>query len=178
MAHTAMGALRRAQDRQPEARVEFQTAVSLDPNNASALASLGQNLMFVGQPEPCIPYVEKALRLNSRETLTNVLLGKCLLLAGHDPEEALSYFRKAQASNPGIWYTHLKLAGTLGLLGRLDEARAEATEMVRLKPDMNSVARIRGWVLYKNPQFTVLHDRTIIQGLRNAGFPEEVAAQQ
>ena len=71
----------------------------------------------------------------------------------------------------------MKLAGTLGLMGRLDEARAAAAEMVKLKPDFNSVAKIRGWILYKNPQFTALHDRTIIQGLRNIGFPEEVAAQ-
>ena len=49
--------------------------------------------------------------------------------------------------------------------------------MVRLKPEFNSVAKIRGWVLYKNPQFQVLHDRTIIQGLRNIGFPEEFAQQ-
>jgi len=177
MAHAVMGQLRKAQDRQGEAQVELQTAVALDPNNAYALARLGHTLMFTGQPEPCIPYVEKAIRLNPRETLNNVLLGKCLLLAGHDPEEALGYFRKAQASNPGVWYIYLKLAGTLGLMGRLDEARTAAAEMVRLKPEFSSVAKIRGWVLYKNPQFTALHDRTIIQGLRNIGFPEEVAAQ-
>jgi hypothetical protein len=50
--------------------------------------------------------------------------------------------------------------------------------MVRLKPDMNSVARIRGWVIYQNPQFQTLRDKTIIQGLRNIRFPEEVAAQR
>jgi hypothetical protein len=61
-------------------------------------------------------------------------------------------------------------------MGKLDEARAAAAEMVSLKPDMNSVARIRGWAIYQNPQFQVLHDETIIQGLRNAGFPREVAA--
>jgi hypothetical protein len=50
--------------------------------------------------------------------------------------------------------------------------------MVRLNPSMNSVARIRAHVWYRNPQFQVLHDRTVVQGLRNAGFPEEVAARQ
>jgi hypothetical protein len=86
--------------------------------------------------------------------------------------------RKAEAIIPGYWAIHLKLAGALGLKGEIDEARAKAAEMVRLKPDMNSVARVRGYVWYRNPQFQVLHDRTVIQGLRNAGFPEEVAAQQ
>jgi hypothetical protein len=106
-----------------------------------------------------------------------VQLGKCHLIAGHNVDEALALFRKGQAANPGIWWIHLKLAGTLGLKGEIEEARAEAAEMVKLKADMNSVARVRGYVWYRNPQFQVLHDRTIIQGLRNAGFPEEVAAQ-
>ena len=44
--------------------------------------------------------------------------------------------------------------------------------------DMNSVAKVRAFIWYGNPQFQVLHDKTIIQGLRNIGFPEEVAAQQ
>jgi adenylate cyclase len=133
--------------------------------------------MFLGQPEPCIPYTEKALRLHPRETIAYVPLGKCHLLAGHDLDTALEFFRRGQASNPGIWFTHLKIAGTLGLKGQLDEARAEAAEMIRLKPDMNSVARVRAHVWYRNPQFQVLHDKTIIQGLRNIAFPEEVAAQ-
>jgi hypothetical protein len=43
--------------------------------------------------------------------------------------------------------------------------------MVRLKPDMNSVARVRAYVWYRNLQFQLLHDRTVIRGLRNIGFP-------
>jgi hypothetical protein len=66
------------------------------------------------------------LRFNPREDLAYVPLGKCHLLAGHDLDEALAFFRKAQATNRGIWYIHLKLAGTLGLKGEIDDARAEA----------------------------------------------------
>jgi hypothetical protein len=103
-------------------------------------------------------------------------LGKCHLLLGH-VDEAMPLLRKAAAMIPGSWAIHLKLAGALGFKGEIEEARAEAAEMVRRKPDMNSVARVRGYVWYRNPQFQVLHDRTVIQGLRNAGFPEEFAAQ-
>jgi hypothetical protein len=63
-------------------------------------------------------------------------------------------------------------------MGKIEEARAAAAEMVRLKPDMNSVARIRGWAIYQNPLFQALHDKTIIQGLRNIQFPEEVVSKQ
>jgi class 3 adenylate cyclase/TolB-like protein/Flp pilus assembly protein TadD len=177
MAHAAMGQLRRYQDRQAEAQAEFETAIALDRNNAYAIRQLGATLMFTGQPEACIPNTEKALKLNPRDGFAQMILGKCHLLLGH-LDQAMPWLRKAEAIIPGYWAIHLKLAGALGLKGEIEEARVEAAEMVKLKPDMNSVARVRGYVFYRNPQFQVLHDRTIIQGLRNAGFPEEVAAQQ
>jgi adenylate cyclase len=176
MAHGAMGMLRRAEDRQAEAQAELETAIALDRNNAWAIRQLGATFMLTGRPEPCISYVEKALRLNPRDGAAYMMWGKCHLLLGQ-VDEAMPLLRKAEAIIPGFWALHLKLAGALGLKGEIDEARAEAAEMVRLKPDMNSVARVRGHVWYRNPQFQVLHDRTVIQGLRNAGFPEEVAAQ-
>jgi adenylate cyclase len=132
--------------------------------------------MLVGQPVRCIPYIQKVLSLTPRETIAYAQLGKCHLLLGQ-VDEAMPLLRNAEATNPGVWYVHLKLAGALGLKGEIDQARAETAEMVRLKPEINSVARVRGFVWYRNPQFQVLHDRTVIQGLRNAGFPEELAAQ-
>jgi adenylate cyclase len=176
MAHAAMGLLRRAEDRMAEAQPEFETAIALDRNNAWAIGQLGTTLLLSGQPEPAIPYLEKALRISPHETLNYVALGKCHLFLG-DMDEAMKLFRKGQATNPGNWIVQLKLAGALGLIGKFDEAKAAAAEMVRLNPNMNSVARIRAFILYRNPRFQAFHDKTIIQGLRNIGFPEELAAQ-
>ena len=177
MAHAVMGFLRRIEGRDAEAQAELETAVALDRNNAWAIRHLGVTFMLIGQPAPCIAYVERALKLNPRDGFSYMNLGKCHLLLGQ-VDEAMSLLRKAVAMNPGIWFAHLKLAGALGLKGELEEARAELAQMVKLKPETNSVARIRTWEPYRNPQFTALHDRTIIQGLRNAGFPEQVATQQ
>jgi TolB-like protein/class 3 adenylate cyclase/Flp pilus assembly protein TadD len=177
MAHAAMGFLRRIEGRDADAQAESETAVALDRNNAWAIRSLGVTFMLTGQPGPCIAQVEKAVKLNPRDGFAYMNLGKCHLLLGQ-VDEALPLLRKAAAMNPGIWYVHLKLAGALGLKGEIEEAGAELAQMVKLKPDMNSIARIRAWEPYRNPQFTALHDRTLIQGLRNAGFPEEVAVQQ
>jgi adenylate cyclase len=175
MAHATMGLLRRAEDRMAEARAELETAIALNRNNAWAISQLGITLMLGGQPEPCIPNAEKAIRLNPRSGLAYMVLGKCHVLLDH-VDEAMPLLRKAATIIPGVWSVHLKLAGVLGLKGEVDEARAEAAEMVRLKPDMNSVAKVRAFIHYRNPQFQVLHDN-IIQGLRNIEFPEEVAAQ-
>jgi adenylate cyclase len=176
MAHAAMGQLRKVEDRQAEAQAEMETAIALDRNNAWAIRQLATTFMLTGQPEPCILYAEKALRLSPLDSFAYLALGKCHLLLGQ-VDEAMPLLRKAEAIGPGSWFVHLKLAGALGLKGETEAAKAELAEMVRLKPDMNSVARVRGFVFYRNPQFQALHDRTIIQGVRNAGFPEEVAAQ-
>jgi TolB-like protein len=177
MAHAAMGFLRRIEGHDAEAQTELETAIALDRNNAWAIRHLGVTFMLTGRPAPCIPYVEKALKLNPRDSFAYMNLGKCYLLLGQ-VDEAMPLLRKAAAMNPGLWMVHLKLAGALGLSGEIEEARAELAQLVKLKPEFNSVAKIRGWLPYKNPQFQVLHDRTVIQGLRNAGFPEEVASQQ
>jgi len=173
MAHATMGMLRAGEDRLDEARAALERAIELDKNNAFAVRYLGRTLLFSGQPEAAIPYIEKALRLNPRNALENIYanLGKCHLFLGH-VDQAMSLFRKAQTANPRLWFVHLKLGGTLALLGKLDEAKAELAEMVRLNPEMNSVAQIRALAWYRNPQYQVYHDRTIIRGLRLAGFPE------
>ena len=52
--------------------------------------------------------------------------------------------------------------------------------MVKLKPDMNSVARVRGYVVVPKPSISgiIITRQNHHPGLRNIGFPEEVAAQQ
>jgi tetratricopeptide (TPR) repeat protein len=105
-----------------------------------------------------------------------MIIGKSHLFLGH-VDVAIDFLRKAVAERPGLWVPHLKLAGAFGLRGDIDEARAEIAESLKLKPEMNSVARFRALEAYQEPGFQERHDKTIILGLRRAGFPEDVAAQ-
>jgi adenylate cyclase len=178
MAHYAMGLLRRSQGRFAEAKIELETAITLDRNNAKAMMHLGSVLMLMGQPEAAIAKVEEAIRLNPHES--NLVgyywaLAVCHLFLGK-VDEAIDLFRKARAENPGLWYTHLWLAGALGFRGDLDEARAEAAEAVKLKPEVNSVARWRAGFVERgldNVQFQALLEKTVFIGIRRAGFPDE-----
>jgi adenylate cyclase len=56
-AHFAMGMLRRSQNRLTEARIEFETTISLNPNDARALDQLGIVFMYLGQPEAGVPLI-------------------------------------------------------------------------------------------------------------------------
>jgi adenylate cyclase len=176
MAHYAMGMLRRVQNRLTDAQIEFETAIGLDRNNARAFYQLGVTLLWLGQPQAGIPYIEKAVRLNPHDpNRANFYasLGMCHLVLDH-VDEAIDLLRKARAENPRFWFIHFWLAGGLGLKGDLDEARTALAESLRLKPEMNSLARRRAdvpWVA--NPSYWALQEKSLNVGLRRAGFPDE-----
>jgi adenylate cyclase len=176
MAHYAMGMLRRVQNRLTDAQIDFQTAIGLDRNNARAFYQLGVTLLWLGQPQAGIPYIEKAVRLNPHDpNRANFYasLGMCHLVLDH-VDEAIDLLRKARAENPRFWFIHFWLAGGLGLKGDLDEARTALAESLRLKPEMNSLARRRAdvpWVA--NPSYWALQEKSLNVGLRRAGFPDE-----
>jgi adenylate cyclase len=175
MAHYAMGYLRRLQSRLAESRSEYEKAVTLDPNNSVAYAQLGTTLRFSGDPEAAIPYIEKAIRLNPRDpNIGNRYrdLAVCQLLLGR-VDEAVALLREARAANPRFWLTYLELAGALGLRGDIDEAKATLAEWIKLRPEINSLARFRADVPFGNPQYWALREKTINVGLRRAGFPDE-----
>jgi adenylate cyclase len=176
MAHFALGLLRRSQVRLAESGNEFEAAIAQDRNFARAIYHFGLTQMFLGQPEPAIPYIEKAIRLNPHDPNPTALywaLGSCHLLLG-GADEAIGLLRKARAANPRFWWPHIWLAGAVGLKGDLDEARIELAEALKLKPNLNSLAAWRAdrpWEA--NPQLIALAEKTLYVGLRRAGFPDE-----
>jgi adenylate cyclase len=132
----------------------------------------------MGQPVAAISHFEKAIRLNPREPYighTYGALGANHLFLGH-MEEAMAILRRALAENPRLFWVHLCLAGALGLKGDVDEARAEIAEVLKLKPEVNSIARWRasGAMLgLGDPRVQALMEKTVYAGLRCAGFPDE-----
>jgi adenylate cyclase len=175
VAHWAMGMTRRVQNRLPEARIEFETGIALDQNSRSVI-QLGIVLLYLGQPEAAIPNFEKGIRLSPHDP--NIAapytgLGLCLLFLSR-VDEAIDLFRKARAANPGLWYVHIDLAGALGFRGDLDEAKAALADAIKLKPEINSQARLRAFYSWAtNPQYWALREKTLNVGLRRAGFPDE-----
>jgi TolB-like protein/Flp pilus assembly protein TadD len=178
LAHAVMGHQYKNQSRREEAQAELELAIALDRNDAWAVRTLGQTLMLSGQPEAAIPYLENALRLNPREPFvgnTYGMLGRAHLFLGHT-DQATAFLRRARTELPRSWWHRGSLAGALGLKGDIDEARAEIAEMLKLRPEATSVARLRAILATMgggDPRGQALREKTIFTGLRRAGFPEE-----
>jgi adenylate cyclase len=175
-AHLTLGILRRLQGRLDESKIELETTVALDPNNVVGISQIGQTLVFLGQPDEALLYVEKAVRLSPNDPLIYArysALGQCHLLLGN-MVQAIEFLRRARAANSRVYFVHLYLAAALGLRGNLDEARAALAESTKLKPEINSIAALpanRPWE--KDPRYSVLRARTMDVGLRAAGMPEQ-----
>ena len=134
-AHFTLGVLRQMQNRLPEAQSEFETAISLDPNNARTYLHLGETLLYLGQPEAGIPPLEQAIRLRPDDpnlAITYWALGTCQLLLGR-VDQAIDLLQTARAANSRLWVPYFYLAGAYGLKGDLDRARSALGESLRLE---------------------------------------------
>lgn len=175
-ARHAMGVLRRSQNRLTESRIELETAIALDRNDAIAFFQLGVTLMYLGRPEVAISHIEKSIRLNPRDPNLGGYcwaLGSCHLLLGH-VDQAIDLLRTARAQNPRFWYIHAALAGALGLKGDLDEAKVALADGIKLRPEINSLAQWRTHAPWNtNSEYWALREKTFNVGLRRAGLPEE-----
>jgi tetratricopeptide (TPR) repeat protein len=174
--HFVLGALRRHQGRMPEAAEAYQTAIALDRNYARAYLSLGLTLAHMGRAEEAIALAQRAMRLNPRDP--NIadhffVLGKAQILLGRS-DEAIESLRRANAANPRLWYVHMDLAAAYGMQQRIDEAKPELAESLRLRPEFASLAAIKAAM----PQYDYLSrltqaQETVFTGMRRAGLPDE-----
>jgi adenylate cyclase len=179
MAYAILGVLRRTQSRLAESQIAFEKAITLDPNFEWANMQLGWTLLFLGEPSAAIAHGEKSLRLSPRDP--NIywryeLLGWCQLVSNH-VNEAIDLFTRGRTANPRVWTTAYGLAGALALKGDLDAAKAALADSLKLKPEVNSLAHWYAYLPWTSktnaPQFWAMQDKTLDEGLRRIGFPED-----
>ncbi|UCE51393.1 MAG: tetratricopeptide repeat protein, partial [Desulfobacterales bacterium] len=99
-------------------------------------ASLARLLMNAGRPEESIPLYKKAIRLNPyAHAAPYYNFGYALWMIGKY-EEALAAGKEARIRSPNDIFSHILLAVTYIELGRGEEARASAAEVLRIKSDL------------------------------------------
>ena len=109
--------------------------------------------------------IEKGMRRNPRYRPNDLLqLGFAYRGAGRY-EEALVSLKKVLILNPNLAPVHWNLAICYAELGRLEEARAEAAEGLRLNPKA-SLEVMKQNTPYKNPADL----ERFLDGLRKAGL--------
>jgi tetratricopeptide (TPR) repeat protein len=113
---------------------EGEWSVDLDPNGAETLNNYGLVLFFSGRTDEAIPIFKKAIRLNPNGPSYFFWSYASALRAKGRFDEAISAYQKALQRNPNDIITHLGLAATYSLMGREQEARTQAAEVLRVDP--------------------------------------------
>ena len=148
-----------------EAIAVGERSIKLEPNSAFAHYAFAYTLHNAGKPEEAIGQLKIAIRLSPiAEPWYHGSLGVCYRMVGRS-EEAVPLLKKVIQHNQNDVFAHLELAATYIELGREEDAKSEAAEVLRINPDF-SLESYRKGRLYKNPEDL---DR-VINALKRAGL--------
>ena len=148
------------------AKSEIDIALSLNPNFASAYASLGSICSYAGQPLEAIPMLERAMRLDPGSYHQYLhFLGMAYLLAGKY-ETAAALLRQRILLVPETDFSRAALASALGHLGEVGEARRIWRELEEINPNY-SFSEHYGRLPFKRKEDV----RRIAEGIAKAGLP-------
>jgi len=150
-----------------KAIAECERAIELAPNSAGSHIWMGCVLTLAGRHEEGVQHCEQALRLNPLpEVFYFQFLGWAYFFAGRY-EEAIAAHKKELQRTPNDIVTNEALTTAYSWAGRVEEARAQAAEILRIYPKYSLEQRAK-ILLAKNQA-----DRERwLEGLRKAGLPE------
>jgi adenylate cyclase len=144
---------------------ECERAIALAPNSADAHIWMAVALKFASRHEEALQYCEQAFRLNPiHPRWWFRLVGSIQILLGRY-NEAIINCKKALDGAPDDILTHRCLTSAYSWAGRLEEARAQAKEVLRINPE-HSLELYAKSLPFKNKA----DSERIIEGLRMAGL--------
>ena len=170
-AHSILGFLYVMKKQYDRGIAESKRAIALEPNSATGYIWMSLVLTRSGNHQEAVQPAEHALRLDPlgppwwlRE------LGQTYYWVGRY-EEAIYAYKKSLQRAPNDISTHIALTNAYSWAGRLEDARAQAREVLRINPKycLEQDARVSQ---YKNQA-----DRErYLDGLRKAGLPDKPVA--
>jgi adenylate cyclase len=181
-AHNLKGKVLRAEGRLDDAIVEFERAIALDPNSVDAVANLGDAYIDLGLDKKAIEFKDKAIRLSPYDPAVffwywSKSFAHLRLLQN---DQAIEWARRAIAINPnflpgaGLPPPQSILAAALASTGAEAEARDVLQRYFALRK-FKSIAVVMAALAplpSGDPRVRACFDQ-LIEGLRNAGMPEE-----
>jgi len=163
-AHSTLGKTYAMAKEYDKAIAACEQAVSLDPNSSVNFMWLGLVLTWAGRAEEGIRYLEHAVRLNP---FAPSIFFNNLAVAYRDAgqyEKAIEECKKALQREPNSQFPYIHMAISYLRLGREEEARAAAADLLRINPKF-SLERYAQTLPFTKP----VADR-IVEDLRKAGL--------
>jgi TolB-like protein len=167
-AHLVLGLGHARQRRTEDAVQHLSRAIDLNPNFALGYAGLGYALACGGQPQRGLEALDHAWRLAPLDPFLSMyapVTSYMALFALERYDEAIAVCRSMAARHPSHAGARRLMTVSLGLLGRIDEAKESLARTVALQPDFST-----DHVAY-NTVFAHASDRSrFLRGLQKAGL--------
>jgi adenylate cyclase len=113
---------------------EGERCVAINPNYPICYQALADALMAAARPEDAVGAAQKAIRLDPQGgDFYAFFIGAAYVQMGRY-QEAIPFLKKNSAAYPGEPWVHMSLVVAYSELGRKAEARAEASEILRVNP--------------------------------------------
>jgi TolB-like protein/class 3 adenylate cyclase len=144
----------------------FERAMALNPNYVNFF--FGVALISAGHSRRAIDVINAYMRL---DPVSAPLAFGFLGLAHYmlkQYSQALPLLRDCVSLSPNWRSGHVFLAAIYAQMGKLEEARAEVAEVIRIEPNYSIGGIARPTVVFKNTE----DDQHYFDGLRKAGLPE------
>jgi tetratricopeptide (TPR) repeat protein len=163
-AYSVLGLVYGMKKQYAQAIVECERAVSLDPNSAENFEWLGMVLTWAGRAEEAVKYLQHGIRLNP---VPSASILNFLAVAYRDSgqyEKAVETCKRALQREPNYQFPYIHMTISYIRLGREEEARAAAAQILRINPKF-SLERYAKILPFTKP----VADR-VIDDLRKAGL--------
>jgi Flp pilus assembly protein TadD len=125
----------------------LKAAVAKNPNDADALVQLGDMYMQAAKFPQAAEYLQRALAVRD-DAAVRMDLGICYKQT-NQPEKALAEFQRSATMAPDQWQPLFNEAIVLLDLQRMDEARAIAAKLQKMRPDDPEVQKLMATVAVK-----------------------------
>lgn len=170
--HFTKGHIHYAKRQLEPSNKEFETAISLDPNNASAHAFIGFLKVYFGRAEDGLAAVETAFRLSPRDPAAPWWEFYMCVLHNHlaQWEQAIPWCEKSIAGIPHVFYPYVELAAAHAWAGHDKEAAETVAQLQKVQPGY-TVQAWAGRHVSDDPTYKAQYQR-VVEGLRKAGLPE------
>jgi tetratricopeptide (TPR) repeat protein len=137
-AHTSLGNVLRGYDLEQSLK-EFERAIELNPNYATAHHWYGEFLGATGRFDEGIAELKRAQQLDPLSLVINTDLGEVYTFA-REYDKAIEQLRKTIEMDPRFYYANWHLGVALQLKGQLNEALAEYRKAAELNDDPTVLA--------------------------------------
>jgi len=163
-AYSVLGMMYGMKKQYDKAIAACEHSIALDSNSSLNFMFLGLVLTWAGRAEEGVRYLEHAIRLNP---FAPAMFFNNLAVAYRDAgqyEKAIEECKKALQREPNTQFPYIHMAISYMRLGREEEARAAAAEILRINPKF-SLERYAKTLPFTKP----VADR-VVEDLRRAGL--------